>query len=207
MDSTEALHLAELLCSRICHDLAGPVGAAAAGAELVAEGGTDDGTLELVATSATAASSRLAYLRAAFGSGSTPQRSAGLRNLTEKYFASLANGAVSAFQLDWQIVEAELPFHVARLVLNLIMTARDALPRGGSVSIQAQRTDQSWALNVIAEGSEIRVAEDAREVLLQDIVSTGPRGAQTLLLKILAAQFGLTLQVLIEPSRFAIRVE
>lgn len=206
MDSMEALHLAELLCSRICHDLSGPVGAAAAGAELVAEGGSDDGTLELVATSAAAASARLAYLRAAFGSGSTVQRTAGLRNLTEKYFASLANGAVSAFKLDWRITEAELPFDAARLVLNLIMTARDALPRGGIVMIEARKTDQTWVLNVAAEGSEVRVADDASAVLLQDVVATGPRGAQTLLLKILAARLGLTMQVLIEPTYFAVRM-
>ena len=51
MEPMEALHLAELLCSRICHDLAGPVGAAAAGAELIADSGGDE--LALVDLSAT----------------------------------------------------------------------------------------------------------------------------------------------------------
>ena len=92
MEPSETLHLAELLCSRICHDLSGPVGAAAAGAELISDAGGDEETLSLVSTSASAASARLSYLRAAFGFGTQPQRSHILKTLIEKYFGSLTQG-------------------------------------------------------------------------------------------------------------------
>lgn len=65
----DPLLVARLLCTRLCHDMAAPVGAVANGAELM--GGdpsmVDAETLALLAGSAAAASLRLRTLRAAFG--------------------------------------------------------------------------------------------------------------------------------------------
>ncbi|MGB1876763.1 MAG: hypothetical protein ACPHGY_07545, partial [Rhodospirillaceae bacterium] len=63
------LQLAQLLCTRLCHDLAGPVGAISAGVELM---GTDpelidDETMSLLSGSAEAAGRKLKFLRVAFG--------------------------------------------------------------------------------------------------------------------------------------------
>ncbi len=66
MSDTE-LELAQLLCTRLCHDLAGPVGAVAAGVELI--GGdpaqADLETLGLIGNSSAAASLKLKFMRAA----------------------------------------------------------------------------------------------------------------------------------------------
>ena len=206
MESMEALHLAELLCSRICHDLAGPVGAAAAGAELIAEAGGDDETLALVSTSASAASARLAYLRAAFGFGTQPQRAQILRTLIEKYFGSLTQGELSPLKLEWQIVEAELTGDASRLLLNLVMTARDALPRGGVVVVDGKRHENTWNINVLATGEGVRLAEEAHDVLVDGASATGPRGAQALLLRILAARLGITLKTQVDTSSIRLTV-
>ena len=206
MESMEALHLAELLCSRICHDLSGPVGAAAAGAELIAEAGGDDDTLELVASSAAAASARLAYLRAAFGYGTQHQRAPALRSLIEKYFSSLTHGALSPLTLDWRISEAELPSDAARLLLNLVMTARDALPRGGSVRVEAEKTGDGWVINILAQGEGVRLAEEAHDVLIDGAMASGPRGAQALLLRILATRLGRSLKTRIDDTSIALGV-
>jgi len=208
MESMEALHLAELLCSRICHDLSGPVGAAAAGAELIAElgGGEDGETLELVSSSASAASARLAYLRAAFGYATQPQRSQVLRTLIEKYFGSLTQGALSPLALEWRITEAELTADASRLMLNLVMTARDALPRGGVVVVDGSRTNNLWNINVIARGEGVKLAEEAHDVLVDGATATGPRGAQALLLKILSARLGISILTHIEESSIKLTV-
>ena len=193
MESVEDLRLAELLCSRLCHDLSGPVGAAAAGAELLAESGGDAETLELVSTSASAASARLSFLRAAFGFGVQPQRTQSLRTVVEKYFGSLTPSSQSPLELEWDVTEAELPAEAARLLLNLVMTARDALPRGGSISVSGNKTGSSFGIKVMAKGEGVRLSDDAHEVLVDGASATGPRGAQAGLLKILSVRLGADL--------------
>ena len=66
---TDSLQLAELLCARICHDLSGPVGAAAAGAELFEDmaPAPDPETMALVSGAASGAVARLKFFRAALG--------------------------------------------------------------------------------------------------------------------------------------------
>src|SRR4051794_41810820 len=66
----EALDLAALLCSRVCHDLISPVGAIVNGLEVL-EDDNDESTktfaLDLIKKSARQASARLQFCRLAFG--------------------------------------------------------------------------------------------------------------------------------------------
>ena len=66
----EALDLAALLCSRVCHDLISPSGAIVNGLEVLEES-TDEETksfaLDLIKKSAKTASARLQFCRLAFG--------------------------------------------------------------------------------------------------------------------------------------------
>src|SRR6186713_2871560 len=75
----EALDLAALLCSRVCHDLISPVGAVVNGIEVM-EDDADEQTktfaLDLIRKSAATASARLQFCRLAFGAAG----SAGAQN-------------------------------------------------------------------------------------------------------------------------------
>src|SRR5437763_16309823 len=66
----EALDLAALLCSRVCHDLISPVGAVVNGIEVM-EDDADEQTkafaIDLIKKSANTASARLQFCRIAFG--------------------------------------------------------------------------------------------------------------------------------------------
>src|SRR5437588_7635535 len=68
--AVDALDLAALLCSRVCHDLISPTGAIVNGLEVL-EDGSDEETktfaLDLIKKSAKTASSRLQFCRLAFG--------------------------------------------------------------------------------------------------------------------------------------------
>src|SRR3954463_865465 len=67
----DALDLAALLCSRVCHDLISPTGAIVNGLEVLEEKESDQETktfaLDLIKKSAKTASARLQFCRLAFG--------------------------------------------------------------------------------------------------------------------------------------------
>src|SRR5213595_3358723 len=66
----DALDLAALLCSRVCHDLISPTGAIVNGLEVLEDGGdaeTKTFALDLIKKSARTASARLQFCRLAFG--------------------------------------------------------------------------------------------------------------------------------------------
>src|ERR1700735_5418481 len=65
----EELRIAEMLCTRLCHDLTGPIGAVNNGAEFLSEEGFNmqGQALELIASSAFSAVARLQFYRIAYG--------------------------------------------------------------------------------------------------------------------------------------------
>jgi histidine phosphotransferase ChpT len=174
--TVDSLLLSELLCARLCHDLAGPLGAAAAGAELIEDGCGDDDTLSLVSASAAGAVARLKLFRAAFGPAARPQGAQAVRDLILGYFE--ASGAAQ-LSLDWQVDAAELTADMARLILNLTLLACDCLPRGGAVAVTSRRS--SPGLTVVASGHPAMVVEEARPVLENGAEPRGPRAAQAFL--------------------------
>jgi len=199
MTAPNDLLLAELLCARLCHDLSGPVGAAAAGAELLdelGEAGIDGDTLGLVATSAAAAAARLKFFRAAFGPGGRDQATAPLRELIEGYLASSQSAAAPDVSLDWRVATAELPATTARLLLNLVLIARDALPRGGAITVEMAGACGT----VTARGTPASLTEEAHSVLVEAGAADGPRGGQALLARRLARLISKRFDIGINPD-------
>ena len=70
-DHSQAIKIANLMCSRLCHDLISPVGAVSSAVELLQEeiGGVDPEVLGLMSRSAQESTAKLAFFRAAFGDG------------------------------------------------------------------------------------------------------------------------------------------
>lgn len=188
---TDDLTLAGLLCARLCHDLAGPAGAAAAGVELLEDGMTDPETLALVAASARGVTARLKVLRVAFGPAGREQPAAALAELVSGYFASLAAAGAAAVDLDWRPADGLLSGERVRLVLNLILLARDALAKGGGVSVESGGD----GVTVAASGVGAQLPDEAAAVLLDGQLPAGPRGAQALLAVRLAEALSTRLRV------------
>lgn len=203
--SMDLLQLAELLCARICHDLSGPVGAAAAGAELFEDLGEapDPETLALVAGAASGAAQRLKFFRAALGpAASAPQSTVALSELIEAYLATQVSAASPGIVLSWPAPPGALDGDTARLLLNLVLLAKDALPRGGRLSI-----DCSGDLpKVVAYGEPASLSEEARQVLVDGRAPAGPRGAQAELARILAERAGGRLDVALTAEGLALSV-
>lgn len=206
--TTAEIRLAELLCARLCHDMAGPVGAAAAGAELLEDSdGEDAETAALVAASAAGAAARLKFFRAALAPAATgPLATQQLHGLVDGYLATAVSAAAPRLQLEWRVPET-LEGRMARLLLNLVLLARDALPRGGIIEVDVTG-GPSTRLAVTARGETAALTEEARSVLTEGAAPSGPRGAQAQFARLLAAEAGgCAIQVSAVQSGLSITVD
>lgn len=152
--SLTATDLAALLCSRVCHDVISPVGAINNGLELLDEGGADEDAMMLIRTSARNASARLQFARIAFGAAG----SAGMQIDT----GDAETVAQSFFknekpELEWKGERALLPKNVVKLILNLLLVANGAIPRGGKLSVNLETEQNKPKITITANGPMVRV--------------------------------------------------
>ncbi len=131
---------------RICHDLAGPIGALANGIELLAMDGAegDEETLSLLRDSARALTARLDFFRAVFGQPTARALKSGAasRAAAEAYLAQLCDHA-RRFTLSAFPDGEDLPPVERRSALALVLAGADALPFGGAVRVTRAATGLS----------------------------------------------------------------
>ena len=147
-----AVDLASLLCSRLCHDLMSPVGALNNGIELLADEQDPEmreKCLELLADSARASANKLKFFRLAFGAGGgfgeaidTSEAEAALQGLF---------GAERRIELGWIVSGGKLPKGAVKLLLNVALLAGDALVRGGRLDVGAEDNGDALELVIRAE--------------------------------------------------------
>ena len=146
--------LAALLCSRLCHDIISPVGAINNGLELLDEGGADEDAMNLIRSSARNASARLQFTRIAFGAAG----SAGMQIDTgDAEAVTVAFMGNEKADLEWNGARALLPKSKVKLLLNLVLVANAAIPRGGKVSVAMTEVDGAPRFILTATGPMIRV--------------------------------------------------
>src|ERR687889_480483 len=133
--SLDSLGLAALLCSRVCHDVISPVGAIVNGLEVLEDdndASMRDFALDLIRKSAKQASARLQFARLAFGAAGSAGASIDLGD-AEQVARGLFQDDKVAF--SWSAPRLLFPKNRVKLLLNLIVTAIQAVPRGGSVAV------------------------------------------------------------------------
>jgi histidine phosphotransferase ChpT len=197
-----AVDLASLLCSRLCHDLMSPVGALNNGIELLADESCPDmreKCLELLADSAAATAGKLKFFRLAFGAGG------GFADEIDTHEAQAALegvfGPERRIEIGWVVEDDKLPKGAVKLLLNLALLAGDALVRGGRLDIGAERREGEIELAVRGEGPRILL-----DPVLRETLATGgsggavePRAAGAWLAHSLAAEAGGSI-MLSDPS-------
>ncbi len=154
--------LAQLLCSRLCHDLIGPAGGISAALEFLGGAGYGDAEAwSLLAGSAQALTSKLAFFRLAFGSGGSAGTTVSVIKVRDLGAGLLEGSRVS---LEWStqqrgcepLAEA-LPLDVARIVLCLVLVGADALPRGGALKFEVTGGPAGWRIVCEAIGRGARL--------------------------------------------------
>jgi len=193
----DAVDLASLLCSRLCHDLMSPVGALNNGIELLADE-TDpemrEKCLELLADSARASANKLKFFRLAFGAAG------GFGEEVDTHEAEVALqglfGPERRIELGWVVADEKLPKVAVKVLLNLALIAGDALVRGGRLDVGAERTDGTVELAVRAEGPRILLDPALRETLANGASGTvEPRAAAAWLAHNLISESGGAIQL------------
>jgi histidine phosphotransferase ChpT len=176
MNDTD-LELAQLLCTRLCHDLAGPIGAVAAGVELIGDDPAmaDAETIGLIGDSSSAASRKLKFLRAALG---LSQDSSGdLKSLVDGYVATTA-GPGARIEVKWPspaaLDKAARAFGLnwTPTLLNLCLLALEAQPGCRSLDV-AVDTAASLTVTLIARTANGRAASVREDLRAAAIAGNG----------------------------------
>ncbi len=161
----DQLDLAALLCSRVCHDLISPVGAIVNGLEVLDDAKNPDDrefALNLIRKSAKTASAKLQFCRLAFGAAG----SAGAQIDTGDA-ETMARGFLEddKTRLTWNLPRTLQPKNRVKLLLNMLILAQQAIPRGGTLTVEATGEGDKAGIKVRADGLNARVPQNLADLL------------------------------------------
>jgi histidine phosphotransferase ChpT len=162
----DALDLAALLCSRVCHDLISPTGAIVNGLEVLEDKENDQETktfaLDLIKRSARSASARLQFCRLAFGAAG----SAGAQiDVGDAHTMAQAFIEDDKTKLIWKLPRELLPKNKVKLLLNMLIIAGQTIPRGGTITVEPLGDAAARGFRLTASGLNARIPQ-ALPVLL-----------------------------------------
>ena len=154
----EAMDLAALLCSRVCHDVISPVGTIINGLEVL-EDEKDPAmreiALDLIKKSAASASARLQFCRLAYGAAGSVGASIDTGDAETVTRGLISNDRT---KLVWNGPRQLAPKNKVKLVLNLCLIALATIPRGGVVTVDLTGEGETLAARVEARGANARLA-------------------------------------------------
>lgn len=186
------LRLAELVATKLCHDISGPLNTMLGAADVAEDDPTATAeAFGLMVDASRGMAARLHVCRAAWGGGGA---------MTAAAFAKLAaNLEGRRFSLDLQRLEmtADFSADAARIMLNLLLVASEGLPRGGVAALQGNPSQDlilqidgpqaAWPAGFVA-----MLADPAEAWATLD----DPSRLQVQLTVLLAAQAGIRISVL-----------
>lgn len=160
-----ALDLAALLCSRVCHDAVGPVGAIVNGLELLDEDDSPETqalSLELIRKSARQASARLQFARIAFGAAGSAGSAVDLgyaQQLTSQFMQD------EKVALNWNTPRLFVEKNRVKLLMNLVVIALASVPLGGTIDVTMEGDAENPVFHVIAKGPKPRLGQHVLDLL------------------------------------------
>ncbi|MEP0520064.1 MAG: histidine phosphotransferase family protein [Hyphomicrobiales bacterium] len=185
MSNLSALDLSALLCSRVCHDVVGSVGAISNGLEVLDE--ENDVEMrqiagDLVRKSAAQASAKLTFSRIAFGAAGSAGAEIDLDDARDKAEQMIA---FEKANLVWDMPRAIRPKNEVKLLLNLILIALSAVPRGGNITVSREGEN---GLKLICDGRAARIPQHSElfETLPESLEGVDAHSVQPIYAALLA---------------------
>lgn len=188
-----------MLCTRLCHDLTGPIGAVNNGAEFLGEEGFDmqNEAVQLILNSAHEAVNRLQFYRQAYGrvSDSGEACLADKKQLAVNFFSG------TKMKLDWPDTHTDasgisISQKMSRLILNMLIIVAASLIRGGTISVRITTSDDGDKLvSITGQGETIKFDPETSVILKGEAEESllSPKTAQPFLALKLASEVGATL--------------
>lgn len=161
----DALELAALLCSRVCHDLISPVGAIVNGLEVLDDNPKPEDrefALDLIRKSARTASARLQFCRLAFGAAGSSGAQIDLDDAQAMARGHLEDGKTT---ITWNLPRVLLPKNRVKLLLNMLMIAQQTIPRGGVLVVDPIGEGEEIGFRVAASGFNARMPQNIADLL------------------------------------------
>lgn len=150
--------LADLVASRLCHDLVNPLGAIGNGVELLEMTGKADGPeMALIRDAMRAAEARIRLFRLAFG-GAVPGQVTSRREATQVVDGYFHQSRITA---RW-LADRDGTRQETKMALLMVLCAETALPMGGTLRIGPDPAGR-WQLE--ATGPRLNVDDALWEVL------------------------------------------
>lgn len=203
MNEASSTDLAAMLCSRLCHDMLSPVGAFANGLELLAtetDPAMRQNCMELLEQSATISTNKLKFFRLAFGAAGGFGDRVPIEEPKDLIAALAADkGRV---EVEWALADANLAKPAVKVLLNFAQIAVDALVRGGTLLVGAERRDGACEIVVRATGPKIAFDEVLGHALEGTLSAAelSSRTAAAHMIHLLAKGCGGTLQYALSPD-------
>lgn len=165
------MEFSELLISKLCHDLAGPLGAINNGVELLKDEGQafQEESMELIEISSSDVVARLQYFRLAYGKIQNGVSIETMRDLVKNFYAN------KNLTFTWpeshgdsgsmQIIKPD----IVKLILNTLMIVSGALIHGGNIAIKIKNSKNDMGIKVHGKGKNIKVHEHIVKALTNNI--------------------------------------
>jgi histidine phosphotransferase ChpT len=201
----DALELAALLCSRVCHDLISPVGAIVNGLEVLDDNPKPEDrefALDLIRKSAKTASARLQFCRLAFGAAGSAGAQIDLGDAQ-----SMARGHLedAKTKITWNLPRVLLAKNRVKLLLNMMVIAQQTIPRGGVITVDPIGEGDALSFRVAASGLNARMPQNIADLLAStEAQGVDAHAVQPYYTRLLAQSCGLN--VLLAPEGDAIVV-
>ena len=160
----DALDLSAMLCSKVCHDVINPVAAMENGFQLLEmdqKPESRDEAMKLIRHSAVQATAKLKFARIAFGSSGSPTAQIDIGDAGE-LGKQLFEPDV---KVEFAIPKTLVPKNRVKLLLNLMLIAAGAVPRGGVMKVDPIGSGETMGFTVKVSAERVRL-QPATEGLL-----------------------------------------
>jgi len=143
------------MCAKICHDISAPASAVTMGLEMLTQTPQDHSIYEILNYSAQSTTSKLEVFRCLTSFSSMPNKPTGpdIEKALKNYWPD------KKIHVTWQSSKLDnLQGQPARLLLAVLLTAADGLPKGGTLTVETPS-------RIFAEGPTAYLQEEKRQAL------------------------------------------
>jgi histidine phosphotransferase ChpT len=161
----EEVDLVAMLCSRLCHDLVGPISAIANGVEVLQDDDAEmrDAAIDLLAHSSELAANRIKFYRLAFGASGGEGVMISLQDARATVVDFLTDSRV---EMRWPDDSTDDSIGLSKaglkLLLNMILIVAESMPRGGDLEVSITPQDDKVRIAVVAVTDRLSFSDVAK---------------------------------------------